>query len=278
MPQITGKEKKKISLRQIIYTGKGIRGHLPREALFYTLPKGAMTLEAALILPLFLFAVSAILSLFLMMQTQYTVGNSLDLAVADTALLRQKTPQEVKTLTKAAFYKELETQGCPLSLIQGGIAGFSWKYTKVDNACIDAFVVYSIKFPVNFFGKSNMKVADSCRIHRWTGRQKDGSTSDGEDWVFVTPTQSVYHESRSCSHLKLSIKSVGASGLKNSGKSYAPCGHCTKGQKMGRTVYVTDEGGCYHYRMDCSGLKRTIYMIKRSQAGGKRACLRCGGK
>lgn len=278
MPQITGKEKNKISLRQIIYTGKDNRGHSSREALFYTLSKGAMTLEAALVLPLFLFAVSAILSLFLMMQVQYTVGNSLDLAVADTALLREKTPEEVKTLTQAAFYKELTAQGCPLSLIQGGIAGFSFKDTKVDDAYIDAFVVYHIKFPANFFGINNMKAADSCRMHRWTGRRKDGSGSDGESWVFVTPTQSVYHESRDCSHLKLSINAVGASGLKNLETSYAPCGHCTKGQKMGRTVYVTNEGDCYHYRMDCSGLKRTVYMIKKSEAGGKRACSRCGGK
>lgn len=279
MPQTIGKEKKKISLRQIIYTGKGIRGHLPREAFFHALlPKGAMTLEASLVLPLFLFAVSFILSLFLMMQAQYIVENSLDRAVADTALLREKTPKEVETLTKAAFYKELAAQNCPFSLIQGGVAGFSWKNTKIDDVYIDIIVSYRIKFPVGLFGARTMKVADGCRMHRWVGWWETGGGSGEEGWVFVTPTQSVYHESRSCSHLKLSIKSVKASALKNLATLYAPCGHCTKGQTMGRTVYITDEGGCYHYRMDCSGLKRTIYMIKKSQAGDKKPCSRCGGK
>lgn len=278
MPQNTRKEKKIISLRQIIKKGKGIGGMFPREALSHALPKGSMTLEAALVLPLFLFAVSTVLSLFLMIQTQYIVGNSLDRAVADTALLRTKTPKQVKALTQAAFYKELTVQKCRISLIKGGAAGFSWKDTCVDDAYIDACVAYRIKFPLNFFGVGTMEVLDECRIHRWTGLQKNGADGNGEEWVFVTPTQSVYHESRNCSHLKLSIKSISASGLKKIGDSYAPCGHCTKGQKKGSVIYVTAEGGCYHYRIDCSGLKRTIYMVKKSQVGNKRPCSRCGGK
>lgn len=279
MPQIIGKEKKIISLRQKIYIGKSIRGHLPRETFFHVLlPKGAMTLEASLVLPLFLFAVSFFLSLFLMMQAQYIVGNSLDRVVADTALLKGRTPKEVETLTKAAFYKELAVQNCPFSLIQGGVAGFSWKNTKVDDIYIDIMVSCRIKFPVSPFGKGTMKIADTRRMHRWVGWREDSGGSQGEDWVFVTPTQSVYHESRSCSHLRLSIKTIKSSELRNAGTSYAPCGHCTKGQEMGGTVYVTDEGDCFHYRMDCSGLKRTIYMIRKSQAGGKKPCSRCGGK
>lgn len=279
MSQKIGKEKKKISLRQTIYTEKNIRGHLSREAFFHALlPKGAMTLEAALVLPLFLFAVSVFLSLFLMMQAQYIVGNALERAVADTALLRERTPKEVETLTKAAFYKELAAQNCPLTLIQGGVVGFSWKNTKVDGIFIDIMVSYRIKFPVNLFGMRTMQAADSCRMHRWVGRQEGRGGDEGEEWVYVTPTQSVYHKSRNCSHLKLSIKVIKASGLKKAETLYVPCGHCTKGQVMGETVYVTDDGDCYHYRIDCSGLKRTIYMIKRTQAGGKRPCSRCGGE
>lgn len=279
MPHIIGKEKKRISLRQINYTGKSIRGHLPRETFFHALlPKGAMTLEAALVLPLFLFAVSFFLSLFLMLQAQYNVGNALDRAAADTALLRERTPEEVETLTKAAFYKELASQNCPFSLIQGGVAGFSWKNTKVDESYIDMMVSYRIRFPAGLFGKRTMKAADTCRMHRWVGWRRVSGGSPGEDWVFVTPTQSVYHESRDCSHLKLSIKTMEASRLKYDGMSYVPCGHCTKRQTMGRTVYVTDDGNCYHYRMDCSGLKRTIYMIKKSETRGKKPCSRCGGE
>lgn len=279
MPHMTRKEKKKISLRQAIFKGKKCRGKDPQEALLHVLCrcKGAMTLEAALVFPLFLFAVITILSLFLMMQTQYIVGNSLDIAVANTALLRDRTPGEIKTLTQAAFYKELAAQKCPTSLIKGGKAGFSWKNMVVNEIYIDAFVTYRIRFPVNFFGKREMEVSETCRIHRWVGYQGEEATGKEESWVFVTPTQSVYHESRNCTHLKLSIQPIKAASLKNLQKSYAPCAHCTKGQNMGKLIYITAEGGCYHYRLECSGLKRTVYMIKRSQTGGKKRCSRCGG-
>ena len=292
MPRLKRKEKKKISLRQISFKGKSIGGCFPQGALFHALPagraargisgrkifRGSMTLEAALTLPLFLFAISAILSLFLMMQTQYIVGNSLEQAVADTALLREISPKEAEVVVKAAFYKELTAQKCPFSLIRGGVAGFSWSNTKVDQAVIHATVSYDIKLPVSLFGIEAMKVADMCRIHRWTGRQDQEDGVGGEPWVFVTPTQSVYHQSRDCSHLKLSIKSVSVSALTHLGVSYVPCGHCVKGQALGSIAYVTEEGDCYHCRIDCSGLKRTVYMIKKSQVGGKRPCSRCQGR
>lgn len=280
MPQMTRKEKKTISLRQNNCIEIKGGAFVPQEALFPALHgcKGAMTLEAALVFPLFLFAVITVLSLFLMMQTQYIVENSLDAAVANTALIRHKTPGEVKTLTQAAFYKELAVQKCPLSFIEGGIAGFSWKNTSVDEVYIDALVTYQIRFPVSFFGKRKMKVSDGCRIHRWVGDKEDKMTGKDESWVFVTPTQSVYHERRNCTHLKLSIQSVSATAVNGSHKFCAPCSRCTRGQNMGKIVYVTAEGDCYHYSLACSGLKRTIYMIKRSETGGKKPCSRCGGK
>lgn len=278
MPQNTGKEKKIISLRQRNKKGKSIGKKISREALSHALSKGSLTVEAALVLPLFIFAAATILSLFLLMQTQYVVGNSLAQAVADAAVLGEQTPGQVKALTQAAFYKNLSAQKYPLSMIKRGAAGFSWKNTSVDNAYIDACVAYDIKFPLRFFGKESLKVSDAYRVHRWTGWQREGTGGEDGEWVFVTPTQSVYHGSRECTHLKLSIKTVSVASINNSSSSYAPCGHCAKGKKKGGIVYVTAQGGCYHYRMDCSGLKRTVYMVKKSQVGGKKPCSRCGGR
>lgn len=272
MPQNIGKEKKG-SLRQIYFKRKPRGQGSPGEALFDVLLRGSMTLEAALIFPLFLFSAAALLSLFLMMQTEYAVENALNRAVSDTALLGEMPEQRVKNLTKAAFYKELVGQNCPLSLVQGKAAGFSWKGTKVDNAYLDAKVIYRLKLPINFFGKHTMQVTAACRMHRWTGKIQEGQGENQEEWVYVTPNQSVYHKSRECTHLKLSVTAVWAVQLKQG--AYHPCGHCTRGQKKGAVVYVTDEGGCYHYQAGCSGLKRTLYMVKKSQIPEKRPCSRC---
>lgn len=276
MPQNIRKEKKKISLRQYDVIGKSRGVNSPGEALTHALRKGSFTLEASIILPLFLFTAATLLSLFLLMQVQYTVGNALDRAAADTALLADESEKKVENLTKAAFYKELVRQKCFLKLIQGGAAGFSWVGTKVNSTHIDVLVAYRLKLPVRFFGKHTIKVSDSCRMHRWTGNQSDGTGGKKEEWVFVTPNQSVYHKNRSCSHLKLSVKMIDVSSLKSLGNSYSPCGHCTKGQKGEAVVYVTDDGKRFHYRINCSGLKRTVYMIKKKEAGSKRPCSRCG--
>ena len=176
MPHIIRKEKKKISLRQYNLKGK-VQGEIsPVEALFYALPRGSFTLEAALVLPFVLFAAAALCSLFLMMQAQYTVGNSLDRAVAEASLLGTISGKKAENLTKASFYKEMVKQKRYLSLIQGGAGGFTWKGTA-DGANINLMVTYRLKFPIAFWNTQTMKVSDSRRMHRWTGNQHDGKDS-----------------------------------------------------------------------------------------------------
>ena len=116
----------------------------------------------------------------------------------------------------------------------------------------------------------------NCRMHRWTGNQDGAENREGKEWVYLTPTQNVYHIRKDCSHLKITIQSVTANGTIQ--KKYQPCGHCVRKKKPGAMVYITSEGDCYHMKIDCSGLKRTVYMVLKEQVKTKRACARCGGK
>lgn len=291
MPHRKGKENVKISLRHNGFTEK-------TEALFYTLLNGrflrkgrrkdggiarraslggSFTLEAALSLPIFLFAVGMLLYLFVVMQVQYVVGSALDQAVAETALLREDSESKVKNLAKAAFYKELVSQHCPISCIELGAAGFSWKNTEVDESQIQAQVTYQVSFPFGYFGKRRIKLSNYCKMRRWTGNQAGGATGKKQEWVYITPTDTVYHRTRSCTHLKLSIRSISSARLKEM-KQYRACGHCVKGGKKGPVAYITEEGDCYHYAVNCSGLKRTVYMVPKEDANGRPACSRCGGR
>ena len=45
------------------------------------------------------------------------------------------------------------------------------------------------------------------------------------------------------------------------------------------TYYVTEYGECYHSRLGCSGLKRSVkrMTINEAVAGGYGVCSRCGG-
>lgn len=274
MPWITRKENGKNSLRHLFHKEKSNRVTYPPKALFHAFLPGSLTLEAALALPIFLFLAVTVLYLFCMMQVQYIVGNSLDAAVAEISLMGRVSEKEAENLVKASFYKELAVQGCPVSKIEHGIAGFSWKGTTVDAGYIDAFLTYRLPIPFRFFGKKSMELSDGCRMHRWTGNLKGTAGTEGREWVYVTPAQNVYHISRACTHLKLSVKAV--SPESQIWKRYAPCGHCVHGKHAGVAIYITSEGDCYHYAVDCSGLKRTVYMVLKENVGNKRACTRCG--
>ncbi len=274
MPWITGKENEKSSLRQKYIEKSYV--YSPPKALFHALLPGSLTVEAALALPIFLFAMIMILYLFRMMQVQYIVGNSLDQAAAEASLFGGVSQKEAENLTKAMFYKELAVQKCPMSGIEFGVAGFSWKSGKAGADTIDLSVSYRMRFPLNFFGRRSLSLSNSCRMRRWVGNQSGTDNREGKEWVYLTPTENVYHSRRDCSHLKLTIQSAAVN--ETIRKKYKPCGHCVRKKKPGGIVYITREGDCYHMKIDCSGLKRTIYMVLKEQVGNKRACARCGGK
>ena len=96
----------------------------------------------------------------------------------------------------------------------------------------------------------------------------------------VTEHGTVYHNTTSCNFLKLSIRDAAFSEVdklrSNDGSKYYPCVLC-KPEKEAR-VYITDDGTNYHASTACSGLKRTIRKVKKSEVAGLRACSKCGGK
>lgn len=275
MPQGYRKEERKNSLRQ--RKGKSFINQIRQEALLNALRKGSITVEASFVLPMFLFVMVMVLFLFRILQIQYIVGNSLDTAVSRAALLRETSAEKVESAAKILFYKELVVQNCPINHIRAGVAGFSWKSSQVDENYVDMKVTYNVKFPIPFFGKRRMELSEACRVHRWTGYDMASANEGRTDWVYVTPNGTVYHESRSCTHLKLSIQYISISRLKTEFSEYVPCSYCGREQRKSGKVYVTDEGQCYHTRIDCSGLKRTIYMIRKDQTGGRTPCQRCQG-
>lgn len=265
MPQIKRKESKKVSLKH---------NGLKNGALFRSLQKGSLTIETALVLPWFLFAMVTVLFLFRVMQLQYIVGDALDKAVAETALVRETTPEKAENSVKLLFYKELVANQCPISMINLGMAGISWDESETDEDYLNMKIEYQIKMPGWILKNRMLQVTEISRCRRWTGIPGNGSNESCGEWVYITPEGSVYHKSRECTHLKLSIHSVVAEEATN----YRACECCAEGEKITPMVYITEEGECYHIKLNCSGLKRTIYMVPLNQVEKRSPCSRCGGK
>lgn len=123
------------------------------------------------------------------------------------------------------------------------------------------------------------RMANKYYGHFWNGYAV-GSQGNAEEYVYITENGQVYHVDRECTHLLLSIKQVNlweAQEAKNEeGEKYRSCEFCCEGMALGK-VYITEQGDCYHYRKRCVGLKRTVYKVTVAQAEGYRACSRCAG-
>ncbi len=209
-----------------------------------TLRKASFTLETALALPAFLFAVTALLYLFSFSALQ------------------------------AKDYRKLMEKAELLAVTTEVVTG--------QNPYITLYDYETAKLPFAVLGFGSRGTVQKVTVRSWTGYTGETFQAGGkEELVYRTPEGEVYHRSRDCTYLRLTIRSVTSadlSGLRNeSGGKYTPCEYCVKKQQAGVLVYITDYGNSYHNKSTCQGLKRTIMAVPLSQVGGLRSCSRCGG-
>ena len=124
---------------------------------------------------------------------------------------------------------------------------------------------------------------NTVKVHAWTGADEadfSGDSKEPEKMVYVTESGTVYHKKAGCRYLKVSINQISGSSLaharNDNGQKYSPCESCSRNQKPSGVVYVTSSGNRYHNVATCSGLKRTVKLVKESELGGMHACSSCG--
>ena len=138
-----------------------------------------------------------------------------------------------------------------------------------------------VTLPFVAFSFGSRSVVQRVVVRDWVGYTGESFSGDGEIFVYVTPKGEVYHRSRDCRYLNVSIQSIAAGQLDAArnwdGSRYTACVYCVKKEKPGAMVYITNYGTNYHNRKTCRGLKRTVMAIPYSQTGGMRCCQGCGG-
>lgn len=146
----------------------------------------------------------------------------------------------------------------------------------------------SVSMTINIPGLSRrMTAVRSIRYRAFSGHEVksllvEETVSEEEEntdrKVYITDTGTVYHLSSSCSSLRLSISAIDSEELSTKrnlgGAKYYACEYCTSG-RMPELLYITEDGTRYHYSLSCRALKRTITEISLSEAGARRACKRC---
>ena len=247
--------------------------------------KGSLTIEASLVLPIFLFAMFLALSVINLMRFHLNLQEAVHQEARKLAMTSYREWNVSAGSVGGAVLARLDGTLLSKAPIKGGGRGVDFSGSRLDNReVIEIDACYDAELPYDFFNIFNRSFCAKSVMHTFIGYEKglDERTvrHEAEEYVYVTETGTVYHRDRECTYLRLSIKEVDRSTLKDlrnsSGHKYYACASC--GKSAGNRVYITSEGTSYHSSLSCHGLKRTVSCIPLSQAGGLRPCSRCGRK
>ena len=245
--------------------------------------KGYITVEACLVVPLFLFFWLAMANIYMVLFAEAHIHQALAEAANDTAgqcylekkLLSDKNTSIEKLVnqvyTAAQFRTYLGDDFFVEQCVSGGKQGVLITVKK-DSKNAKVFLVkatFMVKLQIPVLGDFHIALTDTIKQKAFVGYSPE-ETSDR--YVYITPNQAVYHTRRSCTHLALEVDEKMISGS----SGYVPCGFCAKNGRNAGKIYVARTSNVYHYSKSCSGLKRTVSRVKLSELSGMGACLRCG--
>ncbi|MBB2184692.1 pilus assembly protein [Lachnospiraceae bacterium MD1] len=283
--------------------------------------RASLTVEAALVTPIFLFFILAFLyfiQIFLI-QEQIQAGlTRMGLDLSKTAYIYDDfmDVEDALGFDQTLFGEELEIglHEFAGSVVSDGVLKlYAMKYLDIDqinrsciyegydgisfmgsqlmdqDGCIDIIVRYKVRLPIKIITIKDMQLIQRVKLRSWTGYKvasaystsSEESSSEDDPIVYITETGRVYHKSKTCTHILLSVQStIGIpDALRNdNGGKYYPCESCCTGKEGDfATYYITSDGTRYHSRRNCSRIKRSVQEIPLSKVGGRPPCKRCGG-
>lgn len=261
--------------------------------------RGSVSVEASIAIPVFLFCFLEILSLLNYISVYsgvlYAIKTTADpicvYGYAYDTMMQDTTEISIgEEILSSVMFSEtyLDTQirkqlSDPIfeTTIQNGIKGISLlgSYVNRENDVVSILASYTMKPLISFAG-TKMSVLCCYQGKLWTGYVLEPEEEATEkEYVYITETGKVYHLSDTCRYLKLSVKSVKADQIKEirneAGGIYTSCSLCCTDEDTKNVYYVTDYGERYHANMNCSGLKRTVYRVEKSEVEGWSACKKC---
>lgn len=244
----------------------------------------SMTVEAALVMPLFLFFSIIFIHVILLISFQTRVDEAMYNSVRTLAKTEYVAPKSANYATAMGMvWLSLGTKKAKAVHVVGENAGMVAVSSDFSDDNIDLVINYVSNTPFDFLNVANFTCEQRAYVRKWIGNEDMGDGSIGatlepERLVYITENGVVYHSDRNCTYLRLSIQSVSKSSIPSmrniEGAKFYACERCGG---SGSSVYITDYGNRYHSDINCSGLKRMIIVVPIRAVEGWRPCSRCGG-
>lgn len=241
--------------------------------------EGSLTIEAAIALSMYIFAV---ITLTLPMER-------LDVH----RKVQQALETEAKTISIDAYREDITGKDYkPLAITTTELTAgnrldtvWAWKTGVSEDGewiVLDVKADMTLPFPV--FNIRSIPVHVVSRRHLWNGvpggrlHKKKESGKDVKE-VYVGKNSTRYHISSTCHYLyhnPVPVSKGQISELRNeSGKKYKACDRC--GNTDTTLVYVLPEGESYHSVSDCSSMRSYVKKVKKSTVEHLGPCSYCSG-
>ena len=226
---------------------------------------GSITMEAAIVTSLFLLMACSMLGYMALLNKQL----SYQLKTNNTAVVMSKLNFYKKVVSEITDYKQ------QMNELEKEISKESHDVKENELGQID--IISGFVYKVPWIGKK-IPITTRCRVKDWTGRD----ITKAQELVYITKNGKVYHSTKECTHLSLSIRKSYYSQLpveRNCyGEKYKKCALCIKSKLYENTeIFLTEDGNKYHSSLMCSGLLRNIIIIEKSKVGDRTPCSRCLG-
>lgn len=249
---------------------------------------GSMTVEAALVLPLFLFFALALLAPVQWLDTQRKVQLT-------TEYFCEKLSQYAYVSEVWGDSAEEDILGFDIEEFSGAASGLllrgkAEKFTdhvriktadvpdQEDDICFELEFVKEIPYFSSIIQKVTVCAAAKRRC--WIGldgklkvgqEETDGDIDD--PIVYVGAGMGRYHLKRDCHYISNEYESAVVSEVKKNG--ITPCSVCAKACKEGDIVYITPNGKHYHKLKSCRAMTAYVRAVPLSEVEHLGACSYC---
>lgn len=272
--------------------------------------QAGLSIEAAIVLPLFIFMMFILLFPLKVMEDGRRLQNSLETVGKQLA-----SAEYIKNIGEDMIKNDdagTELIGDQIYGMEAGVGlgmilsktselktvhgAFFTDDTSVfhgdDEAMFRAVLKYEISLPFSIYSIRNTEQTAIVNRRAWIGskggrgkskygdKTDGGATEDEDRIVYIGKTSTVYHDDPKCHYLNNVMKNTDASHIgtlrNENGAKYHACPSCKPGESG--TVYYFASGTAYHSSESCKAISSYSRSVRLSEVGDMRACSYCGKK
>lgn len=246
--------------------------------------KASMTVEAAFVVPMFMFFFFHLISSVEMIRlhgkltlAMWDAGKQLTVygAFAETADLDVPDIGVSYLFVKNRAEYLLGKEYLDTSPLAYGRSGLNFVASEYDENVVDIDLTYQVTPQITIFPFGYMRMGNRFMGKTWTGFDVAGEVPK---YVYVTLYGEVWHAVPNCTYIKIDVYATAVGNIDNlrnkNGGRYTVCELCGEDER-GDVVFYTPQGERYHNREDCSALIRYVKAIEWKNNIPYRPCSKC---